>query len=215
MVEQSGRQTERDDCVAVLAGIFFDFLQQARFQVVGVGLHFARRNLLVRRALKTQLAYTQTAFRSYRRTEDAAGHGAGFIELAVSSFRIEHWARLVVGEIGKLLLGVFAFVEHATDGIARKIRRQARDRLASPLTNLRRALRSPLLQLGQPSPQAESVQLIDRECAKAALRAAGAANQPFSASPRHVGQRGVHDLDQLLISARWKAGAHAVRITHS
>src|SRR5580700_1008847 len=76
----SGRETEGDDRIPAFAGIFFHLPQQARFQVVRIGLHFAGGNLFVRRALKAELADAQAVFAhtirgSHRRTEDTAGHG--------------------------------------------------------------------------------------------------------------------------------------------
>jgi hypothetical protein len=44
--------------------------------------------------------------------------------------------------------------------------------------------------------------LIDRKHSDAALRTPWATNQPLSAAARRLGQRGVHDLNQLLIFYR-------------
>ena len=106
---------------------FLSLFYQTRFEIVGVGLHFAGGNFLIRRALKAEFANSQTIFGTNRRTENAARHGARFVELTETCLRIEHGAGLIVGKIGKLLISFFAFVEHARRGVARKLRREALD----------------------------------------------------------------------------------------
>jgi hypothetical protein len=46
------------------------------------------------------------------------------------------------------------------------------------------------------------VELIDGEDAVATMRAAGTAGQPFAAALHGVGEGGIHDLNELLISGR-------------
>jgi hypothetical protein len=128
--------------------------------------------------------------------------------------RIERGARLIVGEIGEASLGVFSFVEQAARGIAGELRRQTGYRLASALPHPRCTLRRLLLKVGKSSAQASGIELIDGESADAALRATGAAGQPMSASAGHVGERGVDDLDQLLITRDSNVLRHLLRIAH-
>jgi hypothetical protein len=58
------------------------------------------------------------------------------------------------------------------------------------------------LQIGKPSPQPQSIELIDWKHPDAALRTPRAADQPLAAATRSFGQRGVHDLNQCLIFDR-------------
>jgi hypothetical protein len=44
--------------------------------------------------------------------------------------------------------------------------------------------------------------LIDGKHTDTALPASGTTDQPFSASTRYISQRGVHNLDQLLIAGK-------------
>jgi hypothetical protein len=86
-------------------------------------------------------------------------------------------------------------VQHAADRISWKFGRQPSCRVASPLLHSRSALRCTLLQIGEPAPQTESIQLIDGKHSNAALRASRPAHQPLAASAGHIGERGVYDLD--------------------
>ena len=56
--------------------------------------------------------------------------------------------------------------------------------------------------------QPENVQLIDGKHSDATLRTARTTNKPLATSTRGIGQGGVHDLDQLLISRRWLTRSH-------
>jgi hypothetical protein len=142
---------ESDHRVSVGAGIFLQFFEQTRFQVVGVGLHFAGGNFFVRRALKTELANSQSFFGPHRRTKHAASHGTGFVELASSRLRIERWTGLVIGEVGELSLRLFSLAQHAADRITRKIRRQPTNRVARTIAHLRGTLGGGLFQIGKSS----------------------------------------------------------------
>ena len=55
------------------------------------------------------------------RTEDAAGHGAGLVKLAVSGFRIERGTGFVVGEIGESLFSRVSFMQNTANGISWEI----------------------------------------------------------------------------------------------
>src|ERR1700730_10683167 len=123
LLDSGGCQAKGDDRIPVNPRAPLDFFQQYRLQVVGIGLHLACRNFLVGSALKTKFANAKTILRTDRGTEYAASHGTRFIQLAHSSFRIEHRARLVVGEIRKPLRRLVAFIENATRWIAGEIGR--------------------------------------------------------------------------------------------
>src|SRR5207302_867590 len=87
-----GCQTEGDDGISTNTRAFFDFFQQRRLQIVGVRLHLAGRNFLVRGSLKTKFAMAKTILRTDRGPKDAASHWTRFIQLAHSALRIEHGA---------------------------------------------------------------------------------------------------------------------------
>jgi hypothetical protein len=54
--------------------------------------------------------------------------------------------------------------------------------------------------------------LINRKSAHAALRASPATGQPFAAAAARIRKSSIHDLDQLLVFANRKMGAHPVTI---
>ena len=75
-----------------------------------------------------------------------------------------------------------------------------RHRLASALAHSRRALRVLCAQDRQPPAEAPRIELRDRKRTTAALCASLATKQPVAALARCVGQRGIDNLDQLLVS---------------
>ena len=121
-IDASGCQAESDDRVSVSASTFRLF-EQTRFQVIRVGLHFAGRNFLVRRALKTEFADSQTILGSHGRTKHTAGHGTGFVEFAVPvSDRARDRAHR---SRSRRIVSALSLVQHAADRIARKLGRQS------------------------------------------------------------------------------------------
>jgi len=107
------------------AAAFFEISQQVRLQIVRIRNHFTSRNLLVRRALKTELANTQTIFGAYRWAKNAAGHRARFVKFAEAGLRIENGARLVVGEVFEASRGFFSFIQQTCACIPGKFRRES------------------------------------------------------------------------------------------
>jgi hypothetical protein len=96
--------------------------------------------------------------------------------------------------------------------VSRKLRHQPPDRFTGPLTDPGGSFGSALFEIGEASPQAEGVELVDGKYADAALCASRTAEQPFSTSAGGFGQCGVHDLDQFLIAASWKTAHHGLLI---
>ncbi len=155
-----------------------------------------------------KFAYAQAVFRANRRTEDTACHRARFVELTISGLRIESGARFIVGEISKALIGRFALIQNAGDGVAGEFVSEPGDCFARTLADGARTLRGVTFQLSKPAAQPERIKLIDRKCSDTALRTSRAADQPFSALTGSIGEGGVDDLDQFLVARRWKAGTH-------
>ena len=86
--------------------------------------------------------------------------------------------------------------------------RQTTHRLASPFPDVSCTLRREHFEFRETLAQPENVQLIDGKHSDATLRTTRTANEPVAASTRGICQRGVHDLDQLLISRRWLTRSH-------
>jgi hypothetical protein len=63
-------------------------------------------------------------------------------------------------------------------------------------------LRRSRFQICKSFPEPDSIELTYGKHANAALRATRTTGEPFAASARRVGKRGVHNLHQLLISKR-------------
>src|SRR6202521_3257703 len=162
--EGNNRLPARTSCL-------LQFLQQLRFQVVRVDEHLAGSNLFVTRAVKTKFADSQAAFCPHGRTKRAARHRPGIVKIAQSGLRIEHRTDLIVRKFREPLLRLRTSVDHARLCIARKLRRQALNRISRPQANSPRPSRVCLLKLSQPLLQPHRVQLIDGKYTHAALRA--------------------------------------------
>lgn len=159
--------------VAALARGFREFLQEGGFQVVRVDVDFAGGDFGVAGALVAQFANAEgLGAAAYRRAEGAAGDRAGGIELAQAGFRVKRGTGLVIGISG----GADALAEAGGPlGIAR-------------------------FQFGKAQPQPAGVELGDGKRPEAALGAAWAADQPRPALARGLGQRGIHDPKEGLVS---------------
>jgi len=205
-------QAEGDDCIPAQANALFDFFQELSFQVVGIGNYLTRGNFLVSRAVITEFANSQTFIRPNRWPEDAASHRARFVQFAQPSLRIEHGTWLIISKIFKALASLLALAQDSGRGISGETFRQAGDRIPSAFADRRGTLGIAGLQLCQPPSQSQGIELIDGESANAALRAPRTAHEPFSAPACGVGQRGVNDLNQLLIPRRWKTKRHEISI---
>src|SRR5580658_3056653 len=114
----SRRQTKGDDRISASSRTRFNLLEQNRFQVVGLRLHLAGSNLLVRSAVVAEFADPQTVFGSNRRSKNATGHRTGIIEFTIPGFRIECGARLVVRKIRETLSRVVSLVQNTAHRIA-------------------------------------------------------------------------------------------------
>ncbi len=193
----------------------FQFSEQIRLHVIRIDNHLAACDLLIRRTVKTKLANSQPAVRSYGRTKRAARHRPGIVKIAQSRLWIEHRTHLIVRKFRKALFRFLPFVQHARFRIPRKLRRQPLHRSPGPLANAGRPLRVRLFKLRQLLLQPHRIQLIDGKHAHATLRASRTAHQPLAAAPRGVGQSGVHDLNQRLIRSRQSPQRHAGKHTAS
>jgi hypothetical protein len=104
----------------------FGFGGQGFLKIPGVDMNFACSDLLLRGALKAQFTHAEAALDPERRTEDAAGHRPGGIEIAEAGPRVESRARLLIAKILKDLAA--GLIERAAGWIAGKLRRKPRDR---------------------------------------------------------------------------------------
>ncbi len=136
---------ERNNRLRFLSMRFFHLRQQLLFQVIGIGHHLAGRNLLIRRAVKAQLAHSQPTPRSHRRTKGTASHRPRIIELAKSCRWIEHRTGRIVGEFCEALFSLRAGlehlrIEHARFYITRELACKSLNRILRSLANLARPL---------------------------------------------------------------------------
>ena len=184
---ESERQTESHDRLSTRSDSFFEFLKQGGFQILRIGIHFARGNLLVGGALKTQLTNAQALLRAHRWSEDPTSHRASFIELTESSRRIERGARLMVRKLGKALFRLLAFIQQAAGRISGKILRKPGNRFPRALAHPVRTFRCMLLQIRKSLLETDGVELIYGKHSDAALRTPGTTRQPLAALARGVG----------------------------
>jgi hypothetical protein len=207
----SADQSEGDDGFAAGAGSLFQFFEQHGFKVVGIGLHFAGSNLGFGSTVEAEIADAQvTFFRHERRTEGAAHHGAKFVEFTGPGGGVEHGTRLVVGKVipAFAIVVVIGFIEQAGGGIARVFGGKAGDGIESAFADAGGAVGVGLFGICKTVLEAKRVELIDGEHPVATVRATGTAGQPFAAALHGVGEGGVDDLDELLISWRWGGTSH-------
>lgn len=116
----------------------FKFLQQRRFEVVGIDFHFAGCDLLVGCAVKAELADAESFFGAHGRTESTTSDGPRSVEVTRTRRGVEDWAGFVVREICKTMFCIF--VQHAASGVAGELGRDACDRLTRPCSNPRSSL---------------------------------------------------------------------------
>jgi hypothetical protein len=105
-----------------------------------------------------------------------------------------------------------AFVQNAADGITGEFFCVPCDRVASSRLHGSSSFWSTPLQSLESSAQAERIELIDGENAKATLSAARPADQPIPTLFRCVGQGRVEDLDQSAITTDGEMRGHIDRI---
>ena len=190
---------EGDDGLAAEAGGFFEGGEEAGFFVVGVGDEFAGGDLFLGGAVEAEFADAESFSGADGRAEDAAGHGAGFVELAESGGGVKDGAGLVVGEAGEGGLRGFVFVENSGAGIAGKIFGEAGGGVLCAAADSGGAFGVTLREFVESALEPKRVELIDGEDADATLRASRAAGEPLAALAGDVGESGVDDLDEAVI----------------
>ena len=189
--------------------------KQLRLQVIRIRNHLAACNLLISRTVKTKLAHSQSAVRSYGRTKRPARHRPSIVQIAQSRLRVEHRTHFIVRKFRKALFRLLPFAQHARFRIPGKLRRQSFHRSPGPLANSGRPLRVCFFKVGQPLLQPHRIQLIDGKHAHATLSTSRTAHQPLATAPRGVGQSSVHDLNQRPIRSRQSPQRHAGKHTAS
>ncbi len=103
---------ERNNRLPALSARFFHLREQLLFQVIGISDHLARRNLLIRRTVKTQFAHAQPTLRPHRWTKRAASHRPRIIEFAQACLGIEHRTGLIIGKFREAFFGLRPGLEH-------------------------------------------------------------------------------------------------------
>ncbi len=166
-------------------------------------LDFAGGDLVRSGTVKAQLADTETASDSKRRTEEATGHGTSDIEVAEAGGWIEGGTRLVVGEVLEEIGA--RLVENAGFRIAGKLGRQSVDGRLSTTINGGCAFRIGGCQRGQSFAEAGGIELRDWKNTDAALGATGRAEQPGTGAASGIGYSGVDNLNELRVAVRQHA----------
>ena len=157
--------------------------------------------------MKAELADTEPLLGTHGWTKRTTREGTRPVEVAGSSRWIQRGAGFIVDEIFQESLGV-VIGKGSGAGIPGKSWRQADYRCASADANGFGALWVATRKVGEPLLKPGRVQLGDREDAHAALRTAGAADQPLAASPRSIGECSIEDLYEFLVSCG------EMRLTH-
>jgi len=204
---QSAREGPGDDGAAGAADRLFGFGGEGGFERVGVEVDFAGGDFFGCRSVETELADSETVFCLQRRAEDAAGDGAGRVEVAESGSGIEDGAGFVVGEV--LEVGGARVIEKAGSRVAGKIRSEASDGLPGALADGGGAFGIGRIESGESVAQAGGVKLGDGEDADAALGAPGSAFEPGTGAMCGVGDGGIDDLNEQRVAGGER---HGVRI---
>ena len=193
-----------------LTGIF-DLAQQFRFKLMR-HRHFACSHFVLACAMEAQLAvskraltfvgFSQSRVHPHRRTEDPTGHRPPCVDIAATGGFIERRTRRIVSEVFKAFQFSLAFAQPAGRSIARKFLAVCLYPSPGAPLDLRCLRRIYGAQANHSRPQPRSVERIDRECAKTALRASQPAHQPIAGPPRCLGQSRIDDLYQFRVSCR-------------
>jgi hypothetical protein len=138
----------------------------------------------------------------HRWSECPACDGTRIVKFTGSSRWIKHGAGLVISEISEQLFRVFILSEESGTRISRKCGGQAGDSFTRTLSDCGCALRVVAPQFIQAVLEPGGVELADREDAHTALRTARTANEPRTTPSGRIGESGIDDLDQGLVSAR-------------
>jgi hypothetical protein len=187
----------------------FGFCGEGGFEVVllGFGVDFGGGDFFRRGSDEAEFADSEAVFCAEGWTKDAAGHGAGGVEIAESGGGIEDGAGLVVGVVFEL--GGTILVDEAGNCVARKIGSKTGDGLPSAGSDGGGALWVGGVESGKAFAEAGSVELRDGENADAALGASWSALEPGAGAAGRVGYRGIDDLDEVRVAGGKR---HAVRI---
>jgi hypothetical protein len=149
----AARQGEGDDRVAALGSYAFCVAGKAFFQFVGIEVKLAGRDLFGGGAMEAQFANSETAFRTDRGAEHAAGHGSRLVQVARTTYGVERWARFVVGELLEPFLVAIVVAEDAGGRVAGEFSSEAGDRGPGTLAHTVGAYRILLRQIGEASLQ--------------------------------------------------------------
>jgi hypothetical protein len=128
-----------------------------------------------------------------------------FIEITGTVFEVEHWTRLVVGELLKQDCAFIVFVEDASGKIPGKPRIEPSSRVSDSLADALGFAWIGLVEGDESFAEAGCVLVGNREDANAALGTSWAANKMLGSAAIGVGYCRVHDLDER------RAGCHNVR----
>jgi hypothetical protein len=214
-------QRERDDSTAFPAGFGFETLEKFGFQSFRIDVHLTGCDLFFGRTVKAELADAEgeiprafagvlratllcSSCRSFRAnwwTENATGCRTMRVKIAGSSFRIECRARFIVGEVFELALSPFALVEASGGAFSRKVGLDLGERLLSAGSDPSCASWVRTIKFSETFAESSRIELIDRECTDAALRASWTTDEKLTASTRRVGKSRVENLDQFVVSS--------------
>ena len=172
------------------------FRQQLGFKALGIDRHFTGGNLLFCGPVVAKLADAEALFGAHGRPENAAGHGAGKIQITKAGDGIERRTGLVIGEVFKAGFAFGRWIQQASRRVAGEILDEPGDRSPRPLANGTGAFRIGRTELLQPLLETGCIQLMDSENPHATWRATGLADQPIPAAAGCVGQRSIENLYQ-------------------
>jgi hypothetical protein len=141
-----------------------------------------------------KLADAESLLRAHGRTKDPAGNGTRKVQVTKAGGGIECRTRLIIGEVFETRLRLLRWIQQPGRWIAWKTLREPLDRSPRTLANGFGAFRITAGKLSQSLLKTGRIELMDGEDAHATLRATGPANQPLSAAPGGVRQRGVENL---------------------
>lgn len=164
------------------------FGEQLGFEMIGINRHFAGGDFFVGCAVKAEFTHAEALFRANRRTKGAASHRAMCVEVTGSGLRIERGTRFVIGEVFEPALCAWSLVEDAGLAIAGEVVGNSLEGFAGSLANPSRASRIGNVEFREALAQSGGVELVDGEDADAALRAAGATDEPMSGALCGVGE---------------------------
>ena len=210
--EESWKQRERDDrfartCIATAlfpTGRSGNFRNQPRLKLMW-NPHLACGDLIVSGANKAELATAEIValVHADRRAKHTACHRPPFVDVAQAGHGVERGTGSIVGKVFEALLLFIGGSENARHRIARKVGTElCQPSAGSFLDRLRnrRILRAQRFHAGA---ETQGVKLIDGECSMTALRATGAAGEPWTRASGRIGESQIDDLHQFPVAV-WK-----------